>query len=134
MACFIVPGTEAVVTTIVTKVLQKKEADQAKEALKEGVTLNEVSKTPFSHKLKWLNTMLWGGSALLAFEHVWHGEIVPAFPFLTAVSNGEVTEMLTEMSTVGVGMTVLVTLVWGAMVAVSSALEKHPAEGIETEK
>ena len=134
MACFIVPGTEAVVTTIVTKVLQKKEAEQSKEALKEGITLNEVSKTPFSHKLKWLNTMLWGGSVLLAFEHVWHGEIVPAFPFLTAVSNGEVTEMLTEMSTVGVGMTVLVTLVWGAMVAVSSALEKHPAEGIETEK
>ena len=134
MACFIVPGTEAVVTTIVTKVLQKKEAEQVKEALKEGVTLNEVSKTPFSHKLKWLNTMLWGGSALLAFEHVWHGEIVPAFPFLTSVSNGEVMEMLTEMSTVGVGMTVLVTLIWGAMVAVSSALEKHPAEGIETEK
>ena len=36
MACFIVPGTEAVVTTIVTKVLKKKEQEQAKEALKDG--------------------------------------------------------------------------------------------------
>lgn len=134
MACFIVPGTEAVVTTIVTKVLKKKEQEQAKEALKEGVALDEVKKTPFSHKLSWLNTMLWGGSALLAFEHVWHGEVVPWFPFLTAINNGEVMEMLSEMSTVGVSMAVLITLVWGAMVAVSSALSKRPAKGIEAEK
>lgn len=134
MACFIVPGTEAVVTTIVTKVLKKKEEEQAKEALKEGVALNEVTKIPFSHKLSWLNTMLWGGSALLAFEHVWHGEVVPWFPFLTAINNGDVMEMLGEMSTVGVGMAVMITLVWGAIVAVSSALSKRPAEDIETEK
>lgn len=134
MACFIVPGTEAVVTTIVTKVLQKKEAGQEKEALKEGVALDEVTKTPFSHKLKWLNNMLWGGSTLLAFEHVWHGEVVPWFPFLTAVSDGEVMGMLQEMSTVGVSMAVLVTLAWGAMVAVSSTLQKRSVQGMETEK
>ena len=43
-------------------------------------------------------------------------------------------EMLSEMSTVGVSMAVLITLVWGAMVAVSSALSKRPAKGIEAEK
>lgn len=26
--------------------------------------------------MNWLNNMLWGGSALLAFEHVWHGSVV----------------------------------------------------------
>ena len=69
--------------------------------------------------------MLWGGSALLAFEHVWHGEVVPFFPFLTAAKDPEAfSEMLHEMSTVGVSMAVVVTLVWGAMVGVSTALEK----------
>ena len=81
MACFLVPTTEAIVTTIVEKNV---EAHEKKEG--SGVqTLQKESKLPFSRKLKWLNTMLWGGSALLAFEHVWHGEVVPFFPFLTAV-------------------------------------------------
>ena len=74
MACFAVPVAEAVVTTIVTKLIEKKEAS-CKDA---------ENKVPFSRKLRWLNNLLWGGSALLAFEHVWHGEVVPWFPFLTA--------------------------------------------------
>ena len=69
--------------------------------------------------------MLWGGSALLAFEHVWHGEVVPFFPFLTAVENGEAAEMLHEMATAGVSMALLVTAVWGIMVGVVSIFEKH---------
>jgi hypothetical protein len=73
--------------------------------------------------------MLWGGSALLAFEHVWHGEVVPFFPFLTAVKDGEAAGMLHEMATAGVGMALLVTAVWGLMVAVSSFMEKHAAQG-----
>jgi len=36
--------------------------------------------------LGWLTNMLWGGSLLLAFEHVWHGEETPWFPFLTAAA------------------------------------------------
>ena len=68
--------------------------------------------------------MLIGGSTLLAFEHVWHGEVIPVFPFLTAVKAGETAGMLKEMGTVGVLMTVVVTGVWGIMVAVSSAMEK----------
>ena len=69
--------------------------------------------------------MLWGGSALLIFEHVWHGEIVPYFPFLTAAQNPQDTAaMLHEMSTVGVAMAVLVTLIWGIGVAVYSAAER----------
>ncbi len=41
------------------------------------------------------------------------GEVIFTPPFLTAMSNAEDTvEMLHEMSTVGVGMAVLVTCVW----------------------
>ena len=106
MACFTVPLAEAIVTTTVEKVLKRKD-------------------NPFSAKIGWLNKMLWGGSALLAFEHVWHGEVVPFFPFLTAVKEGETAEMLHEMGTSGVAMAVLVTAVWLVMVAVTSRIEKR---------
>jgi hypothetical protein len=70
--------------------------------------------------------MLWGGSALLAFEHVWHGEVTPFFPFLTVAGNpADAAEMLHEMATVGVGMCAMVTAAWLGMVAVSSVIEKR---------
>ena len=57
--------------------------------------------------------MLWGGAILLAFEHLWHGEIVPWFPFLTAMADpADAMEMFHEMATVGVTMAVLITVVW----------------------
>ena len=89
MACFLVPGTEAIVTTIVTAVVKKKENNDLKKASVEGTSAAEKIGTKFSTKLGWLNKMLWGGSALLAFEHVWHGEVIPVFPFLTAVKEGD---------------------------------------------
>ena len=122
MACFLVPVAEAVVTTVAEKVIAKKEQ-------------TSKTKSPFTRKLKWLSNMLWGGSALLAFEHVWHGEVVPWFPFLTAANNPEdAAEMLHEMGTVGVTMAVLVTLVWLGMVLGSRHIEKKaqdtlPAQG-----
>lgn len=107
MACFIVPGTEAIVTTIATKIIEKKEVSVDKSDIK------FEHKELLSTKLKRLNGLLWGGSALLAFEHLWHGEIQPFFPFLTAASNpSDAIDMLHEMSTVGVTMAVLVTAVW----------------------
>ena len=72
--------------------------------------------------------MLWGGSGLLAFEHVWHGEVTPFFPFLTAAGNpADRMEMLHEMATSGVGMAVLVTAVWGGLVAVTGMMERRAA-------
>ena len=122
MACFIVPATEAVVTTIVTKIVEMKEKDKLTET---GTVEVSEKKTGFSRKLKWLNGLLWGGSALLAFEHLWHGEITPFFPFLTAASNpADAAEMLHEMATSGVAMAALVTLVWGGMVLASTLIEK----------
>lgn len=125
MACFIVPGTEAIVTTIATKIIKSKEKEEVLHITNHEGNIEEVTKVSFSTKLGWLNKMLWGGSALLAFEHVWHGEVVPFFPFLTAVENGETAEMLAEMGSAGVMMAVLVTTVWAGMLVVSSVIEKR---------
>ncbi len=124
MACFLVPATEAVVTTIATKVMESKEK-QSTQVCAEDIHVETEGKIPFTRKMKWLNNMLWGGSALLAFEHVWHGEVVPYFPFLTATSDpASAAEMLHEMATAGVLMAVLVTAVWGCMVATVNHFEK----------
>lgn len=127
MACFLVPATEAIITTIAAKVLEKKEREQGAVRVKlEGVAPVEATKLPFSKKLKWLNGLLWGGSALLAFEHVWHGEVTPWFPFLTAAADkADAAEMLHEMATAGVTMAVLVTAVWLVMLGVSALIEKR---------
>ena len=124
MACFLVPAAEAAIMSMAAKKMKENEKEEAVQvSLTEG-TVEEATKIRFSTKLGWLNKMLLGGSALLAFEHVWHGEVIPVFPFLTAVKAGEAAGMLKEMGTVGVLMTVVVTGVWGIMVAVSSAMEK----------
>lgn len=126
MACFLIPTAEAIVTTVVRKAIEKKEKQPEKEIILQDGIPEKVSRIPFSRKLKWLGNLLWGGSALLAFEHVWHGEVVPWFPFLTAAANPEdAAEMLHEMATVGVSMAALVTLVWLAMLGVSAAIEKR---------
>lgn len=105
MACFLVPGAEAAVTTIVQKTVGKEKAEKL--------------------KLKWLNIMLWGGILLLAVEHMWHGEIVPWPPFLTAMNNpSDVASMLHEMATIGTSMAVVVTLTWVALVTFTLRLPK----------
>lgn len=165
MACFIVPATEAVITTVAQKVIEAREvkaeiaAANSDAALTSelanrtaafdavaneaqivdaaaSVNASEASggKIKFSKKLGWLNKMLWGGSILLAFEHIWHGELVLHAPFLTAVETGETAGMLQEMATSGVAMAVLVTAVWGVMLLVSGAVEKRSAATVESEE
>lgn len=123
MACFIAPAAEAVVLSVIAK--------KSKE--NENVSNGKI---PFSRKLKWLSNMLWGGSALLAFEHIWHGEIVPFFPFLTAAQTSAGTfEMLKEIATTGLTMGLIVTAVWGCMLAVVHHFENTPENiGIEAAK
>ena len=109
MACFLVPTGEAIVTTVIKHVADKK-----------GV------ESPFIKRMNWLNNMLWGGSALLAFEHVWHGEVTPWFPFLTAMSTPvDMWDMIREMATVGVSMALLITAVWAGMCVVCDAIMKR---------
>jgi len=120
MACFLVPAAEAILTTVLNKATKGKKAAS-------GTT--QPAKNPFVRKLKWLSNLLWGGSVLLAFEHVWHGEVTPFFPFLTAASDPvSAGEMLREMATSGVAMALLITVVWVGMVLVSNAIEKRAAQ------
>ncbi|MGN0600879.1 MAG: hypothetical protein ACI4JK_13445 [Oscillospiraceae bacterium] len=128
MACFIVPTTEAIVTTIAEKVLHSHEC----KAEHEGKKLT----CKFSEKLGLLNKMLWGGSALLAFEHVWHGEVVPFYPFLTAANDPEsAAVMMHEMATSGVAMAALVTAVWAGVLCIGAVIgkktEKNAKESAE---
>ena len=106
MACFLVSAAEAAVVTVTAKIIEKKEK-------------KEIART----------------GALLAFEHLWHGEIVPWAPFLTAMSDKAATgEILHEMATVGVCMAALTTAVWLGMLAVSAILEKRArAEALASE-
>ncbi len=135
MACFIVPATEAVVTTVATKIIEKKEEKKYGQKADHTEIDTELKVERFSSKLKKLNYLLWGGSGLLAFEHLWHGEIQPFFPFLTAANDPEETAaMLHEMSTVGVTMAVLVTAVWGVMIFATSGISKKAGEDTPVEE
>ncbi len=122
MACFLVSVAEAAVVKVMESSQLKKEVKLAESnELSEAVT-SDV-KIPLSRKLKWLRNLLLGGSVLLLFEHIWHGEIVPWFPFLTAMNNPvDMAEMFKEMATVGVTMAVLVTIVWLAMCRVADKI------------
>ena len=108
MACFTVPLATAVV------------ASAAKAALPAS-----AKKNPFVAKLGWLGKLMFGGSFLLAIEHIYHGEIIFSPPFLTAVKEGDTAGMLHEMATRGTAMAVLLVAVWVVMVAVSTAMERH---------
>ena len=126
MACLLISAAEAVVVTAVEKAEQKREE---KSAPKHQDTSEKI---PFSRKLKWLSWLLWGGAVLLAFEHVWHGEIVPWFPFLSAMSDpADKAEMLHEMAPVGVSMAVLVTVVWVGICLAADAIMKRPEKATE---
>lgn len=114
MACFIAPAAEAVVMTVVQKHVEKKEKSKVYTS-EAHVSTSPSNGITWSRRLKWLNTMLWGGSALLMLEHIWHGEIVGAFPFLTAVINGETMDMLKEIAITGGMMTITITAIWGGI-------------------
>lgn len=127
MACFLVPATEALVVTAIELVVKKKESTQIKTfdtTGKRRFSDTDSTSIPLSRKLSWLTYLLWGGAFLLMFEHVWHGEVVPFFPFLTAMSSpGDTAAMLHEMSTIGVTMAILVTVAWiGILAAVQIIL------------
>ena len=124
MACFLGSGAEAVVVKAVEKAEEKKELKRIESG---DVSVNSAT-IPLSRKLKWLFNLLLGGAVLLAFEHVWHGEVVAWFPFLTAMSDpADASEMFHEMATVGVTMALLITAVWAGMCVTADAIVKRNA-------
>jgi hypothetical protein len=111
MACFLAPAAEAIIVSVIKKNEQKKEEID----LKSGIS--------WSRKLGWLTRMLWGGVFLLAIEHIWHGEVVPWPPFLTAMNNpADIRPMLMEILTVGGTMVLFVTSVWFVMTLVADRI------------
>ena len=125
MACFIVPAAEAVVVSAAYLALKKRESKLSAPKREGAGIAAEENKLTWSKRLSWLMCLLWGGVLLLAFEHFWHGEIVPFPPFLTAMADPvDKAEMLHEMATVGVSMALTVTAVWGVICAVAEAKVK----------
>lgn len=97
MACFLVTAAVATITTIFHKQIPEK------------------------LHIMWFNLMAWAGVLALLVEHIWHGEIVPYFPFLTAMDNPDDTQtMLTEMAQIGIPMLLAVTAAWLVMVYISN--------------
>ena len=138
MACFLAPAAEAVVTTVLQKKLDKKEhemmqisTESAEPAQSTQENAKPQHKISWSRKLKWLNTMLWGGSALLCVEHIWHGEVVPWPPFLTAMQTpSEIVPMLKEIALYGTTMAAVITVVWFGITLIADRL----AGKLETEE
>ena len=129
MACFLVSTAEAIVVTVAAKVMKKKEMSPENVKLEKTAEIEtkRENRLPWSKKLMFLASMVWGGAFLLCYEHIWHGEVVPFFPFLTAMNDpGDTVEMLHEMSTIGVTMAVIVTVVWAIMMFVADRIMTRP--------
>ena len=113
MACFSAPLAAAIAAGVVRHAVKGKDAGDPEETIS------------WATKLGWLEKLSFGGCALLAFEHIWHGEIIFQFPFLTGVRDGNTAEVLREIATVGSAMTVLIVAVWIGMLIVSSLIVKR---------
>jgi hypothetical protein len=93
MACFVVPLVQAVATSALRK-----------WGKKDGF---------IGRHLASLELMLWGGTVMLIVDHVINGELTWKFPFFTALTEtGGGAVMLREMLTVGLPMSLIITLVW----------------------
>lgn len=114
MCCFFIPTAEAAVLTL-TSVALSKSRNRKVQSLRKH--LNGLSK------------LLFGGSLLLALEHVWHGEITFHFPYITAMQTPEDTEvMIEELWQVGVPMAVLVTVSYIAYACLKSFFTSEAAD------
>ncbi len=127
MACFAAPAAEAIIVAAASKIIEKNENKSEEiEVSFDGINVESAHKIPFSRKLRWLSFIQLGGAVLLMFEHIWHGEIVPFFPFLTAASDTvSLGQMLYEIATTGVAMAVFTTAIWLVMLGVSAVIEKR---------
>jgi len=135
MACFLVSATAAIGVGIAKYAVKHHENKFALANREEPKEYKFGSEVKWSKKLSYLEMTLWGGSFLLAIEHILHGEVVPYPPFLTAAGEGAdaVNEMLTEMGTVGLAMFGILVAAWGIGVLVVDYLKfrKHKQKEVE---
>ena len=137
MACFLVSATAAIGVGIAKYAVKHHENKFALET-REPKEYKFGSEVKWSKKLSYLEMTLWGGSFLLAIEHILHEEVVPYPPFLTAAGEGAdaVNEMLTEMGTVGLTMLGVLVAAWAIGVVVVDFLKfrKHKKAKLEEAK
>ena len=124
MACFTVTTVAAIGVGVARHIVKHNE----KKADPTRVDPIKLDNTPFSKKLGVLELGLWGGSFILAGEHVFHGEVTYKFPWLTAVAEGETMGMLQEMATVGVGMLLTIVAAWGIGLLIRRIILKRRAK------
>ena len=129
MACFTVTTVAAIGVGVARHVVKHNE----KKADPTRVDPIKLDNVPFSKKLGILELGLWGGSFILAGEHVFHGEVTYKFPWLTAVAEGETIGMLQEMATVGVGMLAIIVASWGIGLLIRRLLLKRKAKQLVKE-
>ena len=93
MACFLVSAAFGIFTTALRK------------------------KFPKEMHIDWLNMMIFGSTVAFGVEHVIKGEIVPWFPFLTAMENPTAFgAMLNEIWAIGVPMMLATVFAWAIAV------------------
>ena len=123
MACFTVTAVAAIGVGVARHIVKhnEKKADPTKV---ENINVDTL-KT--SKKLGILELALFGGSFILAGEHLLHGEVSFKFPWLTAINEGQdaVRTMLTEMGTVGVAMLVTIVGGWALGLLIRKLVLKH---------
>ena len=128
MACFTVTAAAAIGVGVAKYIVKHHENKKALVA-KEPQEYKFGSEVKWSKRLSYLELTLWGGSFLLAGEHILHDEVVPYPPFLTAAGEGPeaVNEMLTEMGTAGVAMLGILVFAWAVGVLLVDFLKykKH---------
>ena len=118
MACFTAPLAAAIAAGVARRTVAAKDS-------------NQTENISWATKLGWLEKLSFGGCALLAFEHIWHGEIIFRFPFLTGVRDGNTAEVMKEIATVGGAMTALILAVWIGMLVVSSTIVKRKPAAVK---
>ena len=127
MACFVVSAAAAIGVGAAKYIVRHHENKNAHKV--EPKEYKFGSEVKWSKKLAYLELTLWGGSVLLAGEHLLHGEVTPYPPFLTAAGEGPeaVSEMLHEMGTVGVAMLGILVAAWAIGVFIVDYLKykKH---------
>lgn len=128
MACFTVTAATAVGVAVARHIVKHNEK-------KENIVVDPIDPMKTSKKLGILELGLFGGSFILAGEHVLHGEVTFTFPFLTAIKEGSdaVKTMLFEMGTVGVAMTVAIVATWGIALLIRKLVLKKRKEKVLVE-
>ena len=138
MACFLVSATAAIGVGIAKYAVKHHENKFALATREEPKEYKFGSEVKWSKKLAYLELALWSGSFVLAGEHLLHGEVSPNPPFLTAASEGPeaVSEMLTEMGTVGVAMLGILVATWavGVLIVDFFKWKKHKEAKIKEVK